>query len=667
MTMTLAILLLTVLGINADEPPEITGTWVSDEWGNVKLSQAEAGKYHGEFPGDSAPGAGSFEIEWSESERRYNGNWSTDANHAGKISLRLIGAALHGASTSNKKSRKDSGTPALADFTWTPAGIAADATEPWASGMSAAEVKWRSQTTGVQIGFGGKSVDHWLETFWNSCVTETTADDAPLTAIKAFRAIQYFRDQPQYDDSIRSAMAKWYSTTEQEQNPAQLQKVARAIASIAGPRHQRHAVDYLFQIAARHPDASVEKFFQSYSRMDSIMIEPFALLELDTDLASRASKLLAEGTTSERLMTLLLFFEFERGANDISFWVQRNDTKLIPALLKASNDQNETVRMRAVNVCGSLMDSKIASRLIDMSRSDPSASNRGFALQLLLHHQQITQEVLASVASAIESDAAFSVRAQALGHLTLKQPNNDLIHHTLLKWARSGDTETMQTAIMHLQYHPPTVRREQGIDELIQLLADPEWGLNATLNLHTDIGKFDCIRQFAISTLGSYQGHAARGLPILKAESDPKTVEFAQNAIDQVSGYCADLPVDAIQGKWQLIGGAFPDHKPSFLPLDADADHDAGKVMEIVGTQLLIADKCVGHVSKARGTSEEIRGVVLNPESHERRFTVAVEFHGNSDRPKHNGFSLHLIEKSIKFGLDDREEVYEFRKLKNND
>ncbi len=144
-------------------------------------------------------------------------------------------------------------------------------------------------------------------------------------------------------------------------------------------------------------------------------------------------------------------------------------------------------------------------------------------------------------------------------------------------------------------------------------------------------------------------------------------MEFSQNAIDLISGYCSDLPVDAIQGKWQLIGGDFPDQKPTFLRLDADADHDVGKVLEIAGTQLLVADKCVGHVSTARGTSEEIRCVVLNPESHERRFTVSIEFQGNSDRPKHNNFSLHLIEKSMSFGVEDREEVYELRKLKIND
>jgi len=210
-------------------------------------------------------------------------------------------------------SRKDSGTPELADFTSTPAGIAAAGTEPWASGMSAAEVKWRSATSGMQIGFGGKSVDHWLG--------------------------------------------------------------------------------------------------------------------------------------------------------------QRNDTKLIPALLEASGDDNDLVRLYSLNVCGSFMDSKIAPRLIDVGRSDSSASNRGLALRMLRHYQQLTQEILASVMGAIETDPSLEVRAEALSRLTLKQPNNDLIHHTLLKWARSGDIETMQTAIRHLQYHPPTVKRQQGIDELIQLLA----------------------------------------------------------------------------------------------------------------------------------------------------------------------------------------------------
>jgi len=38
-------------------------------------------------------------------------HWSTDDNHAGKISLRLIGAALHGASTSYKMFSISAGLP----------------------------------------------------------------------------------------------------------------------------------------------------------------------------------------------------------------------------------------------------------------------------------------------------------------------------------------------------------------------------------------------------------------------------------------------------------------------------------------------------------------------------------------------------------------------------
>jgi hypothetical protein len=362
-------------------------------------------------------------------------------------------------------------------------------------------------------------------------------------------------------------------------------------------------------------------------------------------------------------MMLTLFFGFQRNANDIRFWTQKNSAVLIPALLLASSDENELVRRYSLNDLSELSDSRIAARLMEVAERDSSPSNRGCASQWLLHHQEFTPEVLACVTKVIESDPELNVKAEALNHLEITHPDVELIHDTLMKWGHSNDTQMMQTAIQ-LMKHPADLRRPIVIDEIMDLLSDPEWGMQATLNLTTLNDHFECVRQYAIAMLGSYEHHAIRALPVLENETNPATARFARSSIDNIQGYCSNLPVESLQGKWRFKDGVFPDNKPTFLPLASGEEQSEPVILEIAGTELRIGGECVGHLSQARSNPEETLCVLLGMDSSQQRFTCSVQFDDESTPNKRRSFSLRLIDRPQGFQPEQREELYNFRRAK---
>ncbi len=658
----LGIALLFAQVADETEPKDISGDWVSSDWGIVTLSMSEPGRYRGTFAGGMKQVSGSFDLQWSQEDRRFAGRWEAEENCSGRISLRAVDDALEGAWTSNKAARRKLGVPELSEFSWSVADSvpATDQHKPDTPGSEEAE--WLAATENVQVGFGGKAIASWLEEFENSTVTETKTVDADSKAITSYEAIKYFRTKPQYDAEIRGQMTKWVLLAEQTTDRAQLKRLARAIVRISGPRHQNQAIDHLNRIAAKHPEASLRKFFETYSADDSILTEPFSILELNTELASKVSKTLSEGNSDQRLTMLILYFGFQRNANDIRFWTQKNAAMLIPAMLVASHDENELVRRYSLNFCSQLSDSRIAERLMEVAETDSSPSNRGCASPWLLHHQEFTPEILACVTRVIESDLVFDVKAEAMDHLRISHPDNELIHDTLLKWAHSNDTQMMETAVRLMD--PWETRRPMAIDEIIEVLANPEWGMQATINLTSLNDHFDCVRQYAIARLGSFEHHAVRALPVLEKETNPTTARFARSAIDSIQGYCSDLPVESLQGKWRFSDGVFPDNRPSFLPLASGDEPGKPAILEVAGTELRIGGECVGYLSQARSNPEETLCVLLDPDSRQQRLTCSVQFADESVPTKRRSFSLRLIDKPQGFQPELREELYTFRRVK---
>ena len=101
------------------DPPDITGKWYGEGWGQVELKHQSLGHYKGVYSDTFNDEPGTMEFEWSRIERRFNGSWREGKKRFGKISLRHTDDRILGAWTTSNNSEIDPGRPHLADLQWT--------------------------------------------------------------------------------------------------------------------------------------------------------------------------------------------------------------------------------------------------------------------------------------------------------------------------------------------------------------------------------------------------------------------------------------------------------------------------------------------------------------------------------------------------------------------
>ena len=120
-------IMLSLIGITlfaavvSTNPPDISGQWQGEGWGQITLKQTTPGEYTGSYTETVAKEkqAGKIELKWSRIECRYNGTWHEgDDDRFGSLSVRLVGQEIHGALTTDAKSKINPATPALAEVAW---------------------------------------------------------------------------------------------------------------------------------------------------------------------------------------------------------------------------------------------------------------------------------------------------------------------------------------------------------------------------------------------------------------------------------------------------------------------------------------------------------------------------------------------------------------------
>ena len=100
-------------------PPDISGQWTGDEWGQVVLKKTDDTDYTGTYTDIVGKPPGELHLKWSRIERRFNGTWREGEDRFGELSVRKVGDEIHGALTTDPKSKINPATPRLADLTWT--------------------------------------------------------------------------------------------------------------------------------------------------------------------------------------------------------------------------------------------------------------------------------------------------------------------------------------------------------------------------------------------------------------------------------------------------------------------------------------------------------------------------------------------------------------------
>ncbi|QDV23216.1 serine/threonine-protein kinase [Aureliella helgolandensis] len=360
--------------------------------------------------------------------------------------------------------------------------------------------------------FAGQPVSKWLDDYWEYMNTDVAPHQTGFEHERALKSIVRFRSIPACDDVITAAMTEWFAEIEHELDAKTLTVAAHCIATVSGKRHQKSAVDYLFNMVDQISELTlteelIEDFYDEGNPWNLICKQ---LPLRDEAFVKQIADRLRNGSTNQRLLALQLSIGTESGMEETApdsaadeGWIRSNRELLLPALLIASHDDSDRVRLHSLLMLQSwsTVDGKVSIRMKEAFESDPSLDVQSFLI-----------------------DCFYPLNK-----------NLDAIHDKLMTWAKSRDPETVLKAMFCMMQPSNEGRREHSIDSLILLLSDPEWGLEIESRVPANgTLKSRKMRQFAITLLGEYGKEARRGLPVLQAElarDRELTRTFAQTAI----------------------------------------------------------------------------------------------------------------------------------------
>ena len=106
---------LFAVGVVSTNPPDISGNWQGEDWGQVTLTQTMPGQYTGTYTDTvvKEKGLGMIELKWSRIERRFNGTWREgEDDRFGDLSLRLVDKEIHGGADDQRQVEDQSGDAA---------------------------------------------------------------------------------------------------------------------------------------------------------------------------------------------------------------------------------------------------------------------------------------------------------------------------------------------------------------------------------------------------------------------------------------------------------------------------------------------------------------------------------------------------------------------------
>jgi hypothetical protein len=271
----------------------------------------------------------------------------------------------------------------------------------------------------------------------------------------------------------------------------------------------------------------------------------------------------------------------------------------------------------------------------------------------------------------LESDSSVDVRYAALGALMAMDKDSELVHATLLEWARCKERLQVENALSLMLRNHEAGDRPQSIDELIELLSDPEWGTKVEVNYNNWSTHHRWARQYAIAILGKYAAHAHRAIPTLEAElarNNKDTLSFATEALDRVRGYCPDLPINKLQGEWEFVSIQKPEGSTPFFDLQAASDQRPSSVITVNGTKLMLGERVLGETSHHRGRNDRGLEMLLDPNGKMRHCNGRFDF--NSEYEVNGALEPEWLKLEVYELLSDwdatqtTKQTYEFRPVK---
>lgn len=560
--------------------------------------------------------------------------------------------------------------------------------------------------------YSGHALSWWLDSYWANAIANPKTTENTAQEYVASEAIRKLRELPECEAAIEAALAKWFASVEHEVNEGQLTRAAKCIVEAAGPKNQKLAVDYLFEIAKRVPINQGEEDLGTWiDCWDDELDEALKGLVLNDELATQIADRLKTGNSAQRRFAVTILLNRDasnqqetQDQTEANVWFRSHDKLFYPAFEAASQDTSEAIRMFALLALTGIdpHHSQLPFQLKTVAESDPSTQVRCVAIQLLCSKELASSieaqsvELQPLLMKALEADSSVDVRDAALGALMAMDKDSELVHATLLRWARCKERVQVEYALTLMLRNHEAGDRPQSIDELIELLSDPEWGIDGAITERIPSGILSgglesrqiLARQQAIRILGKYAAHAHCALPTLEAElarNNKDTLSFATEAIDSVRGYCPDRPIDQLQGQWEFVSVNRPSSSTPFFdfPLHPGGVYPAvgceirtaspelpPSIINVSGTQLKLGGRVLAEISHQRQNLEIV--MLLDPDGKKRHCHGGYNFKGGpTPEYKPNvapAPDLLILEVSeLLNNLDATQatkQIYEFRRVK---
>lgn len=448
--------------------------------------------------------------------------------------------------------------------------------------------------------YSGRDIAWWLDHYWNN--------DSRVNKDEALAALKVLREQESSDAHILRRFLIWYQSVHRELNQERLIGVVDSIVEVAGVRHQEKAIDYLFQIADRFVlnNESAEEFAMSHRELFTTLSK---IKRWDEQLATQVANALSTGSSNQRLLALMMLLnhfedseQYRMHQDRLANWFGANQKSLAAGVFAASEDKLPMIRETALSVAAILM-----------PRSGTLA---------------------ARLTEAIASDSSPRVRRSSLESLIRLQPDHGVAHTTILSMARSENQQDVKFVLSLFQSGAYDFQREQFVDEMMELLGEPDWGLGQKMTFPDSNGQMLFPRQQLLSVIGDYSRHAQRAAATLKQEvelKNPDTQEYARRAIDQIVGFTESLPVASLQGDWvvESFERAFGDQ--FLIPMSKKRTKGGRHMLTVSETSVMTDGDVVARLSGAEGQNPNVLRFTANRNGHRVDCSGDCTFSGENE------------------------------------
>lgn len=407
-----------------------------------------------------------------------------------------------------------------------------------------------------------------LDTYLDDLEKKIGTEEAKRTLL----AIRMFSGSESSDLQIRQKMEQLFEYTQSELDTAHVFSVALAMIEMGGERNLLIALDYCFKIAESLPQD------QEYEPIWNAMKRLYPGTEEKAEL--KIAKQLEIGSRKQRSAALNYLEKMKAPVVSKEAWTS--------SLLASSMDEDPSIRIRSINQF-KINYEGLRDRLLDVLNKDPQT------------HVQHTAVI---VMDKLDS-----------GHPQL--------HQKLMDFAKSQEEDEVYFAISVIG----SGTRKAGVDELIELLSDPEWGLT---QLSDTFGK-SYPREMIISRFQYEMSKKSELIEVLKKEERKETRETALKTIDWIEWILPEKPIAEAQGRWKLTGFSrngevfSPERAKLWSPLEMSPD----EIITIDGLLISANDKVLGKISHGHGTNDSSFRMFVGESS---RFDGVIQFVENKLR-----------------------------------